>query len=281
MGMKLYLKRAVKYIIKDHKPTIVKSEIVEKAPSELFQGKTILVTGGGSGLGYYIAKKLSSEGAKVIITGRNEENLKNAVKELGNNIVYLKYDVKKVSKADDFIEKVYKLYGKIDCLINNAGISLHEGNIMNVSEEGFQEQFDTNLKGGYFLAQSYVKKFNEQKQKEGNIIFISSERGSQCDDIPYGLTKVALNSLIEGLSRRLYKQGIRVNGVAPGVTASNMTKVKKDGNLYSERNASGRFFVPEEVAEVVSFMVSDCSKCISGEIIHCNAGNHLNPWFKN
>ena len=278
MGVKLYLKKVIKYIIKDRKAPIVKPEIVQKTPLEMLKNKTILITGGGSGLGYYMTKKLSSECAKVIITGRNEEKLKKAVKEIGNDVEYIVYDVKKCNSK--FIKDIYDKFGKIDCLINNAGISLHEGNMLNVTLEGFQNQFDTNLKGAYFLAQEYVKKIKENNQKEGNIIFISSERGNQCDDIPYGLTKVSINSLVEGMSRRFYKEGIRVNAVAPGITASNMTSIKKDEDLYCDYNASGRFFMPEEVAEIVAFMVSDCSKCISGEIIHCDAGNHLNPWFK-
>ena len=224
-----------------------------------------------------MAKKLSSEGAKVIITGRNEEKLKSAVNEIKNDVKYVVYDVRKCKK--NFINEVYNNYGKIDCIINNAGISLHEGNMLNVTNEGFQNQFDTNLKGAYFLAQEYIKKIKEDHQKEGNIIFISSERGRQCDDIPYGLTKRAINSLVEGMSRRFYKEGIRVNAVAPGITASDMTNIKREDDLFCDYNASGRFFMPEEVAEVVAFLVSDNSKCISGEIIHCDAGNHLNPWF--
>ena len=277
MGMKSYLKRAIKYIIKEHKVSIVKPEIVQKTPSEMLKNKNILITGGGSGLGYYIAKKLSAEGAKVIITGRNEEKLKKAVNEIENDVEYMVYDVKKCDS--NFIKTIYDKLGKIDCVINNAGISLHEGNMLNVTIEGFQNQFDTNLKGAYFLAQEYIKKIKEKNQKEGNIIFISSERGKQCDDIPYGLTKVAMNSLVEGMSRRFYKEGIRVNAIAPGITASDMTNIKRDEDLYCDYNASGRFFMPEEIAETVAFMVSDCSKCISGEVIHCDAGNHLNPWF--
>ena len=98
-----------------------------------------------------MAKKLSSEGAKVIITGRNEEKLKSAVNEIKNDVKYVVYDVRKCKK--NFINEVYNNYGKIDCIINNAGISLHEGNMLNVTNEGFQNQFDTNLKGAYFLPQ--------------------------------------------------------------------------------------------------------------------------------
>lgn len=277
MGIKSYLKRTIKYVVKDRKAPIIKPEIVQKTPTEMLNNKNILITGGGSGLGYYMTKKLSSEGAKVIITGRKKEKLKKAVNEIGNNIEYIVYDVRKCDS--DFMKTIYNKFGKIDCLINNAGISLHEGNMLNVTMEGFKNQFDTNLKGAYFLAQEYVKIVKENNQKEGNIIFISSERGKQCDDIPYGLTKVAINSLVEGMSRRFYKDGIRINAVAPGITASDMTNIKKDGDLYCNYNASGRYFMPEEVAEVVAFVVSDYSKCISGEIIHCDAGNHLNPWF--
>lgn len=274
------MKKLLKKILNKVFRPVIFVEVAEKEGSNLFKDKVILVTGGGSGLGYYIAKRLLKEGAIVIITGRNKQKLENAKKQLGENCKYKVFDIKDISKMDNLINDIYNKYGKIDCLINNAGISLHEGNILNVSEDNFQDQIDTNLKGGYFLVKSYIKKYNELKQKNGNIIFISSERGKQCDDVPYGLTKVAVNSLVEGLSRRFYKNGIRVNAIAPGITASDMTEINKNDDLYCDYNASQRYFIPEEVAEVVAFIASDLSKCISGEIIHCDAGNHLNPWFK-
>lgn len=278
--MKQKLKQWLKKIFKieENYNTIVNVDVYEKTPSDLFKGKIVVITGGGSGLGYYMAKKLSKEKAKVIIIGRNEEKLRKSSKEIKCD--YEVFDVKDLDKTDELISRLYQKHGKIDILIHNAGISLHEGNMLNVTQEDFQNQFDTNLKGGYFLSQSYIKKYKEEKQTCGNIIFISSERGNQCDDVPYGLTKVSLNHLIEGMSRRFYMDGIRVNGVAPGVTASDMTGIKRDDNLYCTYNVSKRYFVPEEVAEVVCFLASDYSKCISGEIIHCDAGNHLNPWFK-
>ena len=275
-----YLKRAYKFIIRNEQTKVVKVEVVQKKSSDMLKDKIVLITGGGSGLGYYMAKKLVDEGAKVIITGRNEEKLKKTTEELGKSSSYYKYDVQDVEAGKGLIELIYQKYKKIDCLINNAGVSHHEGNFLNVTEDSFDTQFSTNLKGAYFLTQNFINKIKETKQEEAQVIFITSERGSQCDDIPYGLTKVAVNSLIEGLSRRFYKDGIRVNGVAPGVTASDMTNIKKDGDMYCNYNASERYFSPEEVAEVVAFLASDNSKCISGEIIHCDAGDHLNPWFK-
>ena len=274
-----YIKRSIRYIIKGQPQINITTEIVQKTPNEIFKNKNILITGGGDGLGFYIAKKCVEEGAKVLLVGRKEEKLKAAVEKLGEKASYMQFDVQKVEEMKPFIDEAYKKLGTIDCLVNNAGISLHEKEMKKVEIEGFDSQFNTNLRGSYFLAQAYLKKLEEEKQENGNIIFISSERGAQCDDIPYGLTTVAINSLTEGLSRRYYKSGVRVNAVAPGITASNMTKIDKDANLYCEYNASERFFVPEEVAEVVAFLISDVSKCISGEVIYCAAGNHLNPWF--
>lgn len=280
MGLKNYIKRAYKFIIKGEQPRVTKVEVFEKTSSEMMQDKVVLITGGGSGLGYYMARKFILEGAKVIITGRNEEKLKKAQEELGSKVSYYVLDVCDVKASKEVMADIYREYKKVDCLINNAGISMHEGHFLNVSEEGFDKQFATNLKGAYFLSQHYINAYKEANQESGQIIFITSERGSQCDDIPYGLTKVAVNSLIEGLARRFYKDGIRVNGIAPGVTASEMTNVNKDDNLYCHYNFSERYFVPEEVAEAVMFLASDNSKCVNGEIIHCDAGDHLNPWFK-
>lgn len=95
------------------------------------------------------------------------------------------------------------------------------------------------------------------------------------------MTKAAVNSMVKAFSRRVYQKGIRVNAIAPGVTLSDMTKEyaeASDGNLYRDC-ASGRIFKPEEVAEVASFLLSDASRCISGEIIHTNAGNHIKTFW--
>lgn len=273
-----YIKRGIRYIVKGIPQINITTQIVQKTPQEMFRNKKILITGGGSGLGFYIAKKCANEGAKVIIVGRNKEKLEEAIKELGTNTSYMIFDVQESEKSEEFMKEVFEKHGKIDCLINNAGISLHEKDFFNVTIDKFNKQIDTNLKGAYFLTQAYINLLQEKDQ--GNVIFISSERGAQCDYLPYGLTKVAINSLTEGLSRKYYKRGIRVNAVAPGITASNMTNIDKDSNLYCSYNASGRYFIPEEVAEVVAFLISDISKCISGEVIYCDAGNHLNPWFK-
>jgi NAD(P)-dependent dehydrogenase (short-subunit alcohol dehydrogenase family) len=276
--IKNYLKRLFKYVLYDYKQPIIYAKVYEKSQNEIHIGKTYVITGGGSGLGYYIARSLLKSGARVVITGRNEDKLKKAVKELGKNCNYKVMDVKNISEIEIVMKEIFKEYKQVDALVNNAGISLHEENILEVSEKNFDDQFDTNLKGAYFASQMYIKLYKEYKMEEGHILFISSERGSMCDDIPYGLTKVAINSLTAGLSRRFYKDGIRVNAVAPGATCSDLTKYDKNGDLFSN-NASGRILVQEEIAEITNYILSDYTKCMSGEVINCDSGNHLPSYF--
>lgn len=277
MGLKKYLKRVGRFILKGVPNVYVNVNVCKIIGGNVLAGKTVLITGGGRGLGFAMAERCIAEGAKVLITGRNEESLRKASVELGGNCNYLPFDVSNVEGIDAFMKDALCKMGKIDCLINNAGISLHEKNISDVSVENFNHQFDINLKGSYFLTKAFIER--QTLDSESNIIFISSERGHQCDDVPYGLTKAAINSLTRGLSRRFYKNNIRVNAIAPGVTASDMTGRKADGNVFSEDQAAGRYFLPEEVAEVVVFLLSNASKCISGEIIACDAGQYISSYF--
>ena len=105
---------------------------------------------------------------------------------------------------------------------------------------------------------------------------ISSETGGKSNDLPYGLTKNALNSFVEGVARRVYQRGIRINAVAPGVTYTNMTRGNHIINDdYSNNSAAGRYLLPSEIAETACFLLSKCSSCVTGEILYCDAGSHL------
>ena len=124
----------------------------------------------------------------------------------------------------------------------------------------------------------YISYLEAQTDSTGNIVVITSERAKRSDDIPYGLTKAASNSFIQGIGCRVIEKGIRINGVAPGVTVSDMSGFDRNGNLYAEWQAGKRIFLPEEVAEVVGFLLSDLSACISGEIITCDQGRYISHW---
>lgn len=276
--MKQYIKRVLNYIVKGVPQMHVHVNVSQIQYGGILAGRRILITGGNSGIGLAIAQKCISEGAEVLIVGRNEEKLLETSKTLGEKCRYLQFDVSCIEKIDTVMKEARKLIGgEFDALVLNAGISLHEENILHVNIEDYERQFKTNLESAYFMAQSFLK--DKEPKKEASLLFMSSERGFQCDDVPYGLTKAGMNSLIRGLSRRFYRDGVRVNGIAPGITVSGMTKISADDNLYLERVAPGRVFLPEEVAEVACFLLSDAAKCISGEIIACDAGEYLSSYI--
>lgn len=253
--------------------------VTQIAPSHLLEGKNVVITGGGHGIGFYIAKKCISEGAKVLITGRNEDVLKKSSEILGKKCIYMVLDVQEVGCFNEFwITAANALNGKVHCFVSNAGVSLHEGEFRNVTEKGWDTQMNTNLKGNYFLVSEYIRYLEKQSDTAGNIVVITSERAKRADDIPYGLTKAATSSFIQCIASKVIGEGIRINGVGPGVTASDMTGFDKTGNLYADNQPSKRVFMPEEVAEVVGFLLCDASACISGEVITCDQGRYITHW---
>lgn len=274
---KSVLKRIANWIFLGIPKYNISVEVKPNITGKQLLNKNIVITGGSRGIGYAIARKCIEEGANVLICGRSKNHLEHAQQELGANCKTLEMDVKDVVRIPDFYEKVFAMYeNKIDCLVNNAGISFHEGNFRNVTEKGFDEQFQVNFKAPYFMAKYFIEYLERISETNGaNILFVSSERGSSCEDIPYGLSKATINSLVGSLAKTLGEKGVRVNAIAPGVTASDMIGHDIEGNYYSETSVNKRIFHPAEMAEVAAFLLSDASSCISGEIIHCDAGKHL------
>lgn len=264
-----------KLIICFRRPIVVKADIKYLTPNKRLENKRILITGGSRGLGFAMAKKFVSEGAVVLITGRNIERLKQVSEEIGCK--YILFDSTDFDKIDVFFKEATNVLGQIDVLVNNAGISLHEGTIRNVTKESYDAQFNTNLRSVYFLSQKFLEIYENNHQQNGSILFLSSERGEYVDDIPYGLIKASVNSLTKGLSFLLRQSDIRINAVAPGITTTDMTGTTPD-NLYSRNYSTGRYYLPGEVAEVACFLISDAAKCISGQIIGCDNGYNANSY---
>ena len=270
--LKSRLKKVVSLLLHG-KPRPIYARIVCLEPSKKLEGKKVIVTGGGSGLGYAMAKRFVEEGAELLISGRNMETLSKSAAEIGCK--YLQLDVQDTSAYDAFLEKADGMLGGIDCLVNNAGISLHEKNIFDVTEDTFRQQVDTNLIGTFFLTQHFAK-YLLKKQTGGNILVISSETGITSDIRPYGYTKAALNSMVEGAAYMFAKHDIRINAIAPGLTASKMTGKDPNGDISSKKEMLGRVYLPEEVAEIASFLLSDASSCLTGQILVCNNGKTIN-----
>lgn len=272
------IRRAFRYIFKGVPIVKITAEVKVNTTGKSLEGKNILITGGASGIGFSIAQKCVDEGATVLICGRNLDRLQQAQQALGgeNKCKVIPFDVSDVKEAENFLSNCYGVMdNRIDCLVNNAGVSLHEKDFRYVTVEGFEKQFNTNIKGSYFLTKYYLEQQIKRNHiQETNVLFISSERGSFHTDIPYGLTKNVINSLVGGLNNRLAAEGVRVNALAPGVTVSEMTRRSSDDLLYNG-SPCGRVFLPEEMAEVAAFLLSDFSRCISGEVVHCDYGAHL------
>lgn len=272
--MKALVGKIINYIRQWQRP--VKVQVKLTSPDKRLVGKRILVTGGTGGLGRAMAARFVAEGAKVLITGRNEDKLKQISSELGCEM--LPFDLTHVDGIGSFVKRVIDQLGGIDCLVNNAGVSLHE-TFQTVTSEGFDQQVNTNLKAPFFLSQQ-VLAYMEANGIKGQVLFISSDTGETADIRPYGLTKAAVNSLVRGLAYLYIKKGIRVNALAPGVTASEMTGFDSEGDLSCSFTQNGRVYLPEEMAEVAAFLLSDASGCISGQIVTCNNGNTVNARWK-
>ena len=257
------------------RPKIVKANIFYTQPGHRLAGKRIIVTGGTGALGEAMARRFVAEGANVLITGRNEEKLSKISHEIGCDM--LLHDITETASFKPFVAKAIEILGGIDCLVNNAGISLHES-FQKVTVEGFDKQIATNLRGPFFLAQN-VLSYMQVNNIKGQVLFVSSETGETADIRPYGITKAAIKSLVKGLAYLFLKEEIRINAIAPGVTASGMTGIGED-NLYCSYNPNGRAYLPDEMAEVATFLLSDASGCVSGQILTCNNGKTINARWK-
>ena len=255
----------------------LKAEIALTSPSSLLEDRKIAIIGGTRGIGRAMAEKFVAEGAKVVITGRSKDKAVNAANEIGCSSYAL--DISNCDAFNPFIAQCVEALGALDTLVINAGISLHEGDIINVTPQQFDSQIATNLRGAYFAAQAFIKYVMRGNLRSTNLLFISSERGEYVDMLPYGLTKAAMNSLVCGLAKRCIKLDMRVNAVAPGVTATDLTSYDANSNLYRGDQMNNRIYLPQEMAEVANFLVSNVSNCLTGQIIVCNEGKSINSYF--
>lgn len=246
----------------------------------ILQGKSVLVTGGSSGIGLAIAKKCLSEGATVVITGRNEMKLKSTEACLNNHLLKtLVWDVSDISEGCAKLSEALVLAGgPIDILVNNAGILGGHRQILDLTENIWEEITSVNMKGLVFLTQTVVRSWIQQKQT-GKIINMSSMRGTLgVQDGPYGMSKWALNGLTHGLGLKLAPYGIIVNGIAPGIIDTSSIAIKDmdaKENAYLSYVPAARIGLPEEVAELAVFLMSDAANYIVGQTIICDGGYTL------
>lgn len=274
------MKKGVEFILNNIAPTKVYPQIVSLAPNDLLHGRTALITGGTSGIGYEIAKAFLAAGANVIITGRNKDRVESSVEQLKHGLLKscvvngLVLDNLKVSEFTmRFTQAVKIANAPIDILVNNAGVL--GCNFVDGTEEDYDAVLDTNLKGVFFLSQ-LVAHYMKDNHIKGNILNVASSSSLRPAASAYTLSKWGIRGLTLGMARTLTQYDIVVNGIAPGPTATPMLMrdgVKSDIGL--RQSMTGRYALPEEIANMAVILVSDMSRMIVGDIVYMTGGAGL------
>lgn len=243
------------------------------------KGKIALITGGGVGIGFGIAKAFVEAGAKVVITGRREEVLKEAVDALGR-AYYRVNDITKTQDIPYLVNDIETQIGPIDILVNNAGIH-HKALAQDTTDEIFEKIIQTNLLSVFSLTRTCSEAM--LKRKRGSIIMISSMAGLFGIDkvVAYSASKTALTGLVNSLVTEYSKHNVRVNAIAPGWIESNMflnainnDKVRKA--QIENRIAMDHFGKPEDIGNAAVFLSSEAAKYITGVILPVDGGANVN-----
>ena len=243
----------------------------------MFKGKNVVVTGGSRGIGRAIALEFGKKGANVVInyvsSDTEAEKVAEEIKNLGGNAILVKGDVSSFEEGKKLIDETVKVFGTIDILINNAGIT-KDGLIMRMKEEHFDKVIDINLKGVFNTCKSAVS--HMLNQRSGKIINISSVVGvvGNAGQANYAASKAGVIGLTKSIAKEVGARGITVNAVAPGFIKSDMTDVLsekvKDGMLGLI--PLNRFGNVEDVARTVAFLASEGGDYITGQVINVDGG---------
>ena len=268
MSVKEFVKRAIR--------TLRKKEVVPishpVAMDHLFDGKVAFIAGGTGGIGFAIAKSLIESGCSVVIGGTNEERLHARLKELNSNKAEAAlFDVSACDKVDEYFRNVLSLFGKVDICVDAAGVHTENVNTWTMTPDEFERVVKINLEGAYFLSISAAK-YMRENGIHGHILLISSTRGLEPAWSPYGISKWGVNGMVQGLAQQLAMDGITVNAIAPGSTATSLLHYQEGQSIASYENQRGRLVMPDEVANLVKLLVSDCGNMITGEVISVGAG---------
>lgn len=278
MDIKKTIKKVVKMMLAK-RPVNMTANITALAPNELLAGRTALITGGASGIGFSIAQLFLQSGASVCITGRKKERLMLRKKELEDMDVAYKgkvhtvvLDNRDVSSFSSKIEEVVNALGRINILVNNAGVL--GGDIVDCTEETYDAVMDTNLKGTWFLSQA-IGRYMKENNIKGNILNVASSSSLRPASSAYTLSKWGVRGMTLGLAKAFVPYGIVVNGIAPGPTATPMLLKNNQTNIANVNNPVGRYALPEEIANMSVFLVSDMGRTIVGDIVYMTGGAGL------
>ena len=242
------------------------------------------ITGSSKGIGLEIAKKLAKKNFNIILNGRTDSKyLKKArqdiLSESNVDVLCLPFDISDVSLHQVMVKKIIDKFGRIDCLINNAGISVDKrGDILNVTTKSFDKLISSNLKSHFFLTQNIVEHMIKSDSKNFKSIINISSSNAQAASInraEYCISKSAIEMMGKLFAVRLAKENINVYNILPGLIKTDMTRpVKKKYNKLLKKGFSpiNRWGKPKDIAKVVSFIVRGKMSFVTGESIHIDGG---------
>jgi len=237
--------------------------------------RTAVVTGGGTGIGLAIAKRLMQEGARVVITGRRQQVLDEALAALGESAVGIVADVSSASSLEALYTEVKRLFGGIDVLVANAGGGVHAP-LGKITEQQIDQQFSTNVKGVVLTLQGALPLLGSGS----SVVIIGST--SSMDPGPtmsiYGGTKAAVRNMVRSWTAELKGTGIRINILSPGPTNTPSLRdafgndVEAGMTFLTKKSPLGRIGEPEEIASAVAFLASDAASYVNGVELFADGG---------
>jgi len=250
--------------------------------SEL-SGKVAIVTGGASGIGRAAVLALAGAGARVVVLDRDGAGVTSVVDEAaraGGNAVAMPFDLADVKRIADAVARVLQQFGRIDILVNCAGIAGRFQSLLDIEEESWDAVHTVNLKAPLMLMK-HVAKHMVERGGGGRIVNISSSSAFRARNSPiaYASSKAALVQLTRSAAAELGRHDINVNAIAPGITATGMTRALGDAEALQRAASSGplenlfhRVSQPEDVAAAILFLCQPSSRQVTGQVIHTSAG---------
>jgi NAD(P)-dependent dehydrogenase (short-subunit alcohol dehydrogenase family) len=246
-----------------------------------FDGRTVLITGGGSGIGFATARQLVDAGANVVLAGRRIETIDAAAKELdptGERVLAVSTDVSRLDDLDELVDRIRGHFGRLDGVFANAGVALAFSIPREFSEAEFDQIVGTNFKGAFYTIKKAVSLFDAG----GAIVVNGTVLVEHGMGLPLGLgtvyatTKAAVANMARSLAADLGTKGIRVNAVTPGFIETDMfdelAPIDEVREICRGQVAIGRLGRPEEVADAVTFLLSPRSTYITGQTIGVDGG---------
>jgi 3-oxoacyl-[acyl-carrier protein] reductase len=242
-------------------------------------GRVAIVTGGSRGIGAAITALLAEDGAAVVVSGRDGDRLERAVKDLtagGASVVGVVADAASREDAERLVDTAKQRFGRLDVLINNAGIT-RDTLLVRMKDEDWDRVMDVNLRGAFFMTRAATKLM--MRQKSGRIVNIASTAGAMgnAGQANYSAAKAGLIGLTKSAARELAHWSILVNAVAPGLIETDLTATVPEAARQAllAQVPLGRIGTAREVAEVVRFLVGDGATYITGQVFHVNGGLYI------